>query len=416
MKKDAFYTPVPLADYMASLVRETPDVIADFASGDGALLSAAKRRFPRAALVATDVCEFTIEGVTTKFSQVHASACDFLAFEAREKNATLRETKGLISVVLMNPPFSCRGGRKSLASISGKTVACSQAMAFVATALMYLAERGEIIALLPAGCLDAEKDYEIWEEIRSIAEVEVLSSHGHKTFDDCSPRTCVVRIKKTVKGRARDVEVSQAAYRNASNNGSVRLFRGRLQMHSAIPTADRNGVSLVHSTHLKDAKLLESNTKVARRNCDVVTGPAVLIPRVGLPKKSKLVRLKARKTVILSDCVIAICCDSEDSAEQLLAQMTLRWPAVERAYGGTGAPYITIRKLTALLFGMNYTVTCHAKGSRQLHQCIDSAIHARLQMSGQPSCRNGSIERTESPTRNSASASRSTARPRFHLV
>ena len=410
MKKDAFYTPVPLADYMASLVRGTPDVIADFASGDGALLSAARRRFPGAALIATDVCESTIEAVKSNFLEVHTSACDFLAIEAREKNATLREARGLISVVLMNPPFSCRGGRKSLASIGGKTVPCSQAMAFVATALTYLAVRGEIIALLPAGCLDAEKDHLIWKAIRSIAEVEVLSSHGHKTFDDCSPRTCVVRIRKAFKARASAVEVGHTEFRNASANGSVRVFRGRLQMHSAVPTAANNGVSLVHSTQLQNTKLIESNVKVARHKCDVITGPAVLIPRVGLPKRSKLVRLKARKAVILSDCVIAICCDSEVSAERLLAKLTLYWPAVERAYGGTGAPYLTIRKLTGLLFGMNYTVTCHAKGSRQLHQCIESAIHARLQILGPSSSPKGSTERTESSVPQSTPVSRKVGR------
>jgi hypothetical protein len=383
LKKDAFYTPVPLADYMAGLVLETPDIVADFASGDGALLSAAKRRFPAAALVATDICAKTVGTVRSCLPEALCSDCDFLAPDAREENPVLREAKGLISVALLNPPFSCRGGRKRLASISGKTVACSQAMAFVATALMYLADGGEVIALLPAGCLDAEKDCDIWNEIRAIARIEVLSSHGHKTFDDCSPRTCVVRIKKATGPTVSSGEERGQQSGGASSAGSVRIFRGRLQMHSAVSSNHRKAVSLIHSTQLRDARLLNSKTKVARQTCDVIMGPAVLIPRVGLPKKSKLVRLSVKKSVILSDCVIAICCDSEEAAQRLLDEMTDGWPAVERAYGGTGAPYITIRKLTTLLFDMKYTVTCHAKGSRQLHECINSAIHSRMQMSGQ---------------------------------
>jgi hypothetical protein len=51
----------------------------------------------------------------------------------------------------------------------------------------------------------------------------------------------------------------------------------------------------------------------------------------------------------MSDCVIALECGSTDEAQRIQQRLTENFAVVERQYQGTGAPFITLGRLTALL-------------------------------------------------------------------
>ena len=80
----------------------------------------------------------------------------------------------------------------------------------------------------------------------------------------------------------------------------------------------------------------------------------VLLPRVGQPKRSKVVQYPNSDALVLSDCVIALMCSSPDEAELLWSDLQSNWSLLEREYVGSGARYITNRRLSDLLTRLGY--------------------------------------------------------------
>ena len=80
-----------------------------------------------------------------------------------------------------------------------------------------------------------------------------------------------------------------------------------------------------------------------------ISGPGVLLPRVGQPSASNLSVLPPGRELALSDCVIALLTGTVAEAAILKGEIALRWPQIELAYGGTCAKYITIEMLGVIL-------------------------------------------------------------------
>ena len=80
---------------------------------------------------------------------------------------------------------------------------------------------------------------------------------------------------------------------------------------------------------------------------------------------SKVVRLSLRSEVMLSDCVIALECDSEDDSVKVQRVIEERWDEFEDSYGGTCAPYISLRALQNVLgrFGFQSEVRRESRRS-----------------------------------------------------
>ena len=113
-------------------------------------------------------------------------------------------------------------------------------------------------------------------------------------------------------------------------------------------------VPLVHSTCLRNgsvdfAQFHASNAKFR------IKGPALLLVRVGEPKKEKLVHYKGRDTFALSDCVIALTGRRRD-LKILHKQLLGSWPSLSKLYRGTGAKYITVAEISGLLRSRGFVV------------------------------------------------------------
>jgi predicted RNA methylase len=352
---DQFFTPPSVAKRLVSFFRTSEiDTIADFAAGDGELLKAAAHRWPDAECFATDIDPNCVSRLKKSFPKWMVGKCDFLNNRSRSTSGVLAQINQGISLILLNPPFSCKGSAYITVKVNSSYIRCSTAMAFVLWSLPYLADKGKLVAILPNSSIKSRKDAEAWEYIRSMYDVRDVASFGKQTFHQCSANTVIVRLQR----KRRSSRCGTGALRNkliVNLNIEVQVIRGCVPMHAA-----RNGwagteYDLVHTTDMNRRNI--TNVKHGlriRKRC--TKGPSVLIPRVGQPSDAKCVLYLGRKELVLSDCVYAIRCNT--SADARLLQQTLidNWEYVTSFYSGTCAPYINIDGLLKLLVGFGANV------------------------------------------------------------
>ena len=130
----------------------SPVTVADFCAGTGSLLQAAKERWPDAKYFANDIDIKVIKSVP----DVVWNSSDFLNqnFDA----TTQLEFPNCFDLILLNPPFSLENTHHSHARGKFSNINCSVAFAFLFTALNYLSESGELLAVMPTSTLKSERD------------------------------------------------------------------------------------------------------------------------------------------------------------------------------------------------------------------------------------------------------------------
>ena len=332
---DAIYTPPELARFLTSAsLLASPESIADFAAGDGALLRAAAERWPEARLFGSDIDETAVLSVGASIAGCDAKVHDLLA----DGNDAALESQ-TFNLILLNPPFSCRGNTRFQAAVGGQIYSASKALAFVARALKYLAIDGELIAILPASVLVSERDAELIAAIRAWGCVEQIGDIRKDAFRSHAVAVAVLRISRSAQQPQSAVEkpllVSLRPY-------AVEMSRGSLSVHDYVET--QIGPRFIHTTDMRDRRLASTKRKASaeRRR---VHGPAVLIPRVGRPSKDKVVQLPSCEAV-LSDCVIALRTVPAGYEQALAAAINENWETFKAAYGGSCAPYTTLKRLT----------------------------------------------------------------------
>lgn len=335
---DAIYTPPELAQFLASASSlASPGFIADFAAGDGALLRVAAERWPEARLFGSDIDETAVLSVRASIAGCDAKVHDLLA----DDNDSVFATQ-TFDLILLNPPFSCRGNTQFQATFAGQTYLASKALAFVARALKYLAIDGELIAILPASVLVSERDAGLIAAIRDWGCVEQIGDVRKDAFRSHAVTVTVLRISLSAQQRKPAVEkprlVSLRPY-------AVEMSRGSLAVHDYVET--QTGPRFIHTTDMRDSRLAPTKRQASaeRRR---VHGPAVLISRVGRPSKDKIVQLPSCEAV-LSDCVIALRTVPAGHEHALAAAIAENWETFKTAYGGSCAPYTTLKRLAEAL-------------------------------------------------------------------
>lgn len=352
--RDQFFTPRYVARRLVSFFRsETQSCIADFAAGDGELLRAAMEKWPNARYVATDVDDSCVATLRRNHPAWDVGKCDFLNQRSRRASRLLRDMVGTARLVLLNPPFTCRGNQTERVETQLDTVRCSVSMAFVLHAIPYLSPTGRLVAVLPASSRTSEKDRAAWDYVQKSFSVRTVAEFGLRTFPGCAARTVIVRLQ-----RAPSNHVSQDNGLSAKGSLAIqaRIVRGTVPMHAA-----RNGLagpafSFVHTTDLNGEKLSDPQHSI--RQCRRYTiGPSVLIPRVGRPSPDKCVLYLRRRRIVLSDCVYAIRCTTTSEAELLHETLLSQWGNVAQRYTGTCAPYLTVASLRDVLVQLGVEIT-----------------------------------------------------------
>jgi predicted RNA methylase len=344
---DQIYTPPDLAELMVkTIIERPPGVIADFSVGGGELLRAASARWPKASLLGIDLDGGTISRLKKANEHWKLETCDFLNDLSVSSSELLNRYKGRVGLVLLNPPFSCKGGTRLQMEFGGERISVSPALAFLLRALAFLKITGVALALMPAGSLISEKDATAWRLVSRRYKVRVVSRNARDVFHPYIAKTVVVRLeyRKAVRSRESRAQLSTSADLIGI---SIKIKRGSNQLHSLQDENAGRYYRLIHTTSMKCGTTAGEVARVRRASADV-RAAAVLIPRVGLPALSK-VALHRGPAVCLSDCVIALTVVSDGDLERVWSFFKDRWQDISILYGGTGAPYLTVKKLQSFL-------------------------------------------------------------------
>lgn len=364
---DEYYTPPGLAALLVGAARgRRAKLIADFAMGDGALLRAAASRWPRAKLFGSDINHAALESAGDLAPQIEFKTFDFLSDGASK--SSLEELEGRCDVILLNPPFTCRGNRRYPVVVDQQAYLGSKALAFVARALRYLKPGGELLAILPASCATSERDALLFQALQTRYAVNQVGEIRRKAFAGCSVGVILLRVR----GRSlltRAPAVARSVPLVAVKPYSALIMRGCTPMHRTTDVP--GGLPVVHSADLRGGACNPQRwISVASR---VAEGSVVLLPRVGRPDISKAILAELAPTC-LSDCVIAIRSDPLGREAELLRLIRSNWNDLENVYGGSCAPYLTMARLKAFL--MTLGVTSHLTNDMRLPQSEDRGMAA----------------------------------------
>jgi tRNA1(Val) A37 N6-methylase TrmN6 len=370
---DRHYTPAILAqEIVAQMQHEHPLYVADFAAGNGALLKAIRDRWPDAKLVATDIDGRAIRKLRKDFRKINAQHCDFLDSSARDASASLRALRGKVSLVFINPPFSCRGGRRELVELGGVHVSCSLAMSFVITSLRYLHANGQLVAILPASCLTSEKDASAIELLSKDYFIQEIGSLKPYAFKNCRVHITFVSIRRHSPQMVPFIPHRPAnplPLNNPSSPITIQLTRGRISMHDFSLEAGLSRVPLIHTTDLIGNKVHVSGRAV-RTNRSIVRGPVILLPRVGRPDNAKLCLFEEEESIAISDCIIAVHAPSFRGTRDLYRALNSEWKTIVSEYTGSCAPYMTMSRLARAIQktcanAFHVGLTCEIVNSRE---------------------------------------------------
>jgi hypothetical protein len=345
LQLDPHYTPQGIAAIMVGAVAEfVPMVVADLMAGEGRLLMEAERHWPGARFVATDIDAAVIRQLSKARPRWTVGRCDILSDESRLACEALDELYGRCWLLLLNPPFSCRGATTVPVTIEGVALRTSVAMAHLLIAVQYLHADGHVVVVLPAGSLHSAKDAEAWRHLRKRYAVDVVHQCERSTFDHCAASATVVHL-----GGGRSTrEIVSLPFTDGPRYTPIRasIVRGTCPIHR-IPQG-RAGVPLIHTTDIADNHVA-LRTRRARGSFRCIHGPAVLIPRVGRLTERKIGIFWGERRIMLSDCVIAITTTSKAKAHAVYGRLRSHFLDLRTQYVGTGAPFITLERLRAVL-------------------------------------------------------------------
>lgn len=356
---DAHYTPGTLAEQMVQVVRgQSPQVVADFSAGDGALLSAAENAFGEACdYLAADIDSNAIARLRADHPTWSVLHGDILSENSEVHSSFI--VPRTVDLLLLNPPFSYRGAGGVRVALDGITVRASPAMAFLVKCLVTLREGGTCVAILPANALAGERDECVRQWISQRWKTTTVGAFPIRTFPRVHARTVMVEISQNVER----FELSRAIEPAGSVDSRVQIVRGTIPMFSLARWENLEPRSFLHSTELQNrlARPVEVGLPPGRGRS--IDGPFIALPRVGSPSIDKLAIYEGEGNVVLSDCVFAIRPIGGPAVESLLRQMQQRFDALAGLYGGSCARYLTVRNLGSFLrqSGFDVEVSSGAK-------------------------------------------------------
>ena len=336
---DQHFTPPLLASLLVdSLPKEfIPSYIADFAVGEGSLIYAALKKWPRGvSVVANDLCKTTLDLLNEE--NWYKFNMNFLDSKL-VSNSGLKSFENKIDFILLNPPFS----QRHVKPIAWEGISCEitsgLALSFIYRSLAFLKPAGYLVAVVPNGCLTSQRDRKALNYLKKNYIFKVIAQNKEASFDKVKVKTSIILIENISP---------QALFLDSSCEKKPlksKVFRGKLQMHIVSKKLDKDGFPLVHTTSLKNHKIEFLNTLYVTCPNSIVKGPAVLFPRVGNFNQDKVCILLPDVEVVISDCIFSIDCRSVEEAQVLKEIIHLNWKNFKENYSGTGAVYATLDKV-----------------------------------------------------------------------
>lgn len=348
-KLDTFYTPPELAQRLLGYVDIlNVENVADFCVGKGELLKAAEAKFENIKCFGTDIDESIVDEIKSTHKHWNVEICDFTDSQSRTNTSVLRE--GFFDLVLSNPPFTCRGSKINKVEYLDKIFHVSTAMMFLVESLRYLKLNGSLYAIMPSSIIFSEKDKRLMCAIRNNYDIQILEEIERQAFKDCAPNIVLIKMchRKELENEVFDTLSITSIYNTPvifdAKALNVEIFRGNLSTHEATDFESKNGGYYIHSTNLRSNSIVYNNFMVDKPSSKI-TGPAILIHRVGKPDIAKVCKLPKGESVILSDCVIAIMGMSQSIINKMYGAIIRQEAVFLSLYKGTGAKYITVERV-----------------------------------------------------------------------
>jgi hypothetical protein len=343
-RRDAYYTPGTVAREVVANAQAVPRVVMDPSAGDGSLLQAAATQWPGARIIGLDIDRRQLAITRARNPDWALGRVDMFSNRSRAASPNWHPMTSRVDLMLLNPPFSYRGGRSMHIQHAGENYALTPASAFVGLSISRLTPGGELLALLPAGVLSLERDAEFWTSVASSWEIETVAEFSSTAFRGTRTRSVLVAVRgrsKTQKAAVLDFHVRPHA--------CLELVRGRVPVHqlSQLPTHDQSAPFL----HTRDLDSLvgrvETNAQAPARLA--TKGPFVTVPRVGRALERHIKIVSSPESVVLSDCIFAL--RSADGTDLASVRMSLLADlgSLQAEYVGGCAPYLTIRRLVDYL-------------------------------------------------------------------
>jgi len=338
---DSYYSPVEVTDVLReSLKGSTPRSVLDSNCGGGALLDVVERLHPKISCIGIDNDERAIRQLRTSRPHWTLVKGNSLKIGTWKRLPILLEK---VDLAVLNPPFSMGSAKGLLVDHDREKLRCSLAMAHVLGTIHFSNPR-HIFAILPSSSLASDLDSSARVLVEKKYDVDSMIAFKNSVFKGTRASSVLVRMVR------KDTKITEMYTRSGGEEveSITRLVRGGLPVFEA--KAEFEGVPFIHTT---DLKYLEENDwsligKVFHIGRGVISGPAILIPRVGVPSK-KLIAPHYFPTVQLSDCVIALQFENMTIARQAGKSIIENWASLMSIYIGTGARYVTMRRLSGWL-------------------------------------------------------------------
>ncbi|WP_343316421.1 methyltransferase [Acinetobacter soli] len=340
---DQHFTPPLLASILVDSLPTAfePSCIADFAVGEGSLIYAALKKWPRGLnIVANDLSVNTLNLLNNDW---YKSNVDFLNTEAIAKSE-LKKFENKIDLILLNPPFSQRGIKPILWENKDVKIKSGVALNFIYNSLNFLKSGGFLVAVVPNGCLTSQRDEKALTYLKENYKFKIIAHNREATFEKVRVKTSIIMIENV---KPDNYQIDNI--KSSSDRLNSRVFRGKFQMHMASINSLENGYPLVHTSSLKNNTIDFLNCfKVANKN-SIVRGPAILFPRVGNFNKEKICILSSELEIVISDCIFAVKCKNLAEAECLKEAIYLYWDDFKNNYSGTGAVYSSLDRIDCFI-------------------------------------------------------------------
>jgi predicted RNA methylase len=371
LKHDRYYTPDWLAEEMAALLPAATTSVVDLSAGGGSLLEAAVRRFGSVSIVAADLDPRAVRNLRVLHPEWRVSCANSLSQASYRSSAAYRQRAGGYDAVLLNPPFSYRGGARTEVLHNGITHKVTPATAFIAHALDWIGPSGVIVAIVPKNVMDIRSDSDLWRTWKSELRVDRARVLARHTFRSARTTAMVVTLRRSQPRRKASFNSGRPATAGAfvvpprGGCKCVELVRGRVPVYRSRLLRKAAGVPYVHTTMLRRGRLRLTDDSLSEELASV--GPMILLPRVGKPSREKVVR-SGRPRLVLSDCVIGIrTLDPRlrSSVHQIIVD---EFDDFAGQYTGSCAPYVTIARLCEWL-GMRGFCVSHVAPSSNPGWC-----------------------------------------------
>lgn len=361
MPRDAHFTPDWLASVLVSHVT-TRDVraVLDLAAGNGALLAMARRRWPQAKLIGFDKHAPSVTQLERQFGRAIAAVrANSIARCGADALKRLEANKRRPDLVLLNPPFSIRGGSTfRVCAQSAGTLPASLAGAFFAIACQAVRVGGSVCAVMPRSFVRSEKDRALRKWLLTFGAMDVLDIVRPRAFSGVVANTIIVRFRRLRKGGAPTLRgvTSQISKDRSILRGNVRV--------AEVTASDGLLARWIHTTHLRDGTAAHAIARVPTR-ARRFRGPCVLLPRVGNSPASKVVAYTSSLEFVASDCIIVVDCRTRSAAIALAAAIRAHWiNGGDTELEGTGAKYLTLSQAQQLVGALLSELTA-AVGTRR---------------------------------------------------